>query len=48
MPLSAIILLVLLVLIATFAIGSVVWIFIEQHLQTKRYIEWVDHLDKNK
>lgn len=48
MPLSAIILLVLLVLITMFAIAGVAWIFIEQHLQTKRYIEWVDHLDKNK
>lgn len=44
MPIRVIILIVLFVLLIVFAIGGVVWFFIQENLQTKRYIEFIDHI----
>ena len=45
MIIKAIVLIVFFVLII-FAIGGVVWCFIQEDLQTKRYIKFIDNLDK--
>ena len=37
---------VLFVLLIVFAVGGVIWMFVEQHLQTKNYIKFLIELEK--
>lgn len=41
-----IITLVLYILLFIFVVGGVIWMFVEQDLQCKRYIEWMEELEK--
>lgn len=44
---SQILFLVLLIAVMVFAIGGVVWAFVQQHLQHKRYVKWIDNHNNN-
>jgi hypothetical protein len=44
MTIKAIICIVLFVLLIVFAVGGVIWFFVKEHLQTKRYIEFINHI----
>lgn len=48
MLIKVIIVLILFVSLVVFAIGGVIWMFVQQHLEFKRYLKWLEHLDKLK
>lgn len=36
---------ILFISLIVFGVGGVIYMFVKQHLETKRYIEWIDHLE---
>lgn len=44
MTIGAIIFIVLFVLLIVFGIGGVICFFVQEDLQTKRYIEFINHI----
>lgn len=41
-----IIAIVLFISLIVFAVGGVIWMFVDEHLQTKRYIKFQEELEK--
>lgn len=41
-----IVLIVLFISLIVFAIGGIIWFFIDDHLRTKRYFKWLERLDE--
>lgn len=45
---AGIVLLILFALLIVFAIGGIIWVFVQEDLQTKMHIKFIEELEKRR